>query len=577
QKGKDSVPHRTVVLHRRLPFSTNPASRTHGTRRRSHRHHRHHHRRKSSNTGGNDHTNTATDGHDNDDNGDDDDDDEGAIVRAHPHALQAFRFHCRSGQLFLAEQLAAAGVWDSTGSSDNRSGGSSRGVRANNREGSSHREGTREGLRTAWMAARLKPAMRKELKEKRERVRRALEDVRRLAGSRGTIFLLPRIGIETGGAAATGWDLRAVPSQREVVRALRSFEKWLCRGGVWAAQPALALLTTCGTTAPRGIKAAVGADGVTTAATAATAGEYVAPSDYPTDEVLAEMVDAYEALICWFYTLPGDDNDNNNNNNGGRGGGGGNGGGGGISCFVAYHDEGKRRPSASATTTTTAGHGDPSDKKTDNIIADDDPSHKNKIAELEQKRAAIAARTRDRQQKKEGGDGQDSGGSSATSNSGDDAADDRREDELDALDFEPGALRVRVILGSQGTTELLRKATGVFLSAARNRNPVKRNALSAFALQDLGATLGVANVLKALPPHIQDITIIQHGLLGVVPVHALPLEEASSIREPGRTATAGGLGWRPPSSGVAGGGGGFGSSAAAGASAAAPLVVLDRW
>lgn len=75
-----------------------------------------------------------------------------------------------------------------------------------------------EGLRTTWMAARLKPAMRAELKERRERLRRALQDVRRLAGSRGTIFLLPRIGIETGGGAATGWDLRAVPSQREVVR-----------------------------------------------------------------------------------------------------------------------------------------------------------------------------------------------------------------------------------------------------------------------------------------------------------------------------------------------------------------------
>lgn len=57
-------------------------------------------------------------------------------------------------------------------------------------------------------------------------------------------------------------------------------------------------------------------------------------------------------------------------------------------------------------------------------------------------------------------------------------------------------------------------------------------------------------------------------------MHALPLEETSSIREPGRTATAGGHGWRPPSSG---GGGGLGSSATAGTSVTAPLVVLDRW
>lgn len=208
---------------------------------------------------------------------------------------------------------------------------------------------------------------------------------------------------------------------------------------------------------------------MTTAATAATAGEYVAPSDYPTDEVLAEMVDAYEALICWFYALPGSrggDDDNNGGSDataglsaigGATGKQDGNklhdGGSGGISCFVAYHDEGKHRPSA----TTTAGQDEPGGKKD------------SKIAELEEKRAAIAARARDRQQK-EKGDGQDSG-SSATSNSGDNADD--REHELDALDFEPGALRVRVILASHGTTELLRKATGVFLSAARNRNPVR--------------------------------------------------------------------------------------------------------
>lgn len=37
---------------------------------------------------------------------------------------------------------------------------------------------------------------------------------------------------------------------------------------------------------------------------------------------------------------------------------------------------------------------------------------------------------------------------------------------------------------------------------------VKRNALSAFALQDLGTTLGVAHVLKALPPHIQVHTLL---------------------------------------------------------------------
>lgn len=63
--------------------------------------------------------------------------------------------------------------------------------------------------------------------------------------------------------------------------------------------------------------------------------------------------------------------------------------------------------------------------------------------------------------------------------------------------------------------------------------------------------------------------MIQHGLVGVVPVHALPLEEVSSTKEPGRprTATMG----RPVSAGGAGGAGGGG-----GAGVAAPLAVLDR-
>lgn len=83
---------------------------------------------------------------------------------------------------------------------------------------------------------------------------------------------------------------------------LRSFEKWLARGGVWAAQPALAMLTTCGSTAPRGLKAGAGGDNE---AAATRAGEFVSPSDYPTDEALSEMVDPYEALICWFYPPAG--------------------------------------------------------------------------------------------------------------------------------------------------------------------------------------------------------------------------------------------------------------------------------
>lgn len=62
------------------------------------------------------------------------------------------------------------------------------------------------------------PQSRSALKERRERVRLAIEDVRRFAGARGANFLLPRIGVETTAAASAGWDVRTVPSQREVVK-----------------------------------------------------------------------------------------------------------------------------------------------------------------------------------------------------------------------------------------------------------------------------------------------------------------------------------------------------------------------
>ena len=62
------------------------------------------------------------------------------------------------------------------------------------------------------------PRERLALNEKRDRVRLALEDVRRFAGARGAIFSLPRVGVQTAAAASTEWDVRAVPSQREVVK-----------------------------------------------------------------------------------------------------------------------------------------------------------------------------------------------------------------------------------------------------------------------------------------------------------------------------------------------------------------------
>ncbi|CBJ25838.1 tetratricopeptide repeat domain protein [Ectocarpus siliculosus] len=548
QRDKVSAPQRKVVINRPFPFSgvispAAAAARSGNKKRRNRR------RSSSGGSGG----------------GCSDDEDDDGIVRAQAHALQAFRFLCRSGQLFLAEQLAISGVWDAgkTGSTDEKDliAASPRGLASTsaNRGGGARSE----GLRAAWMATRLKPAARTALAERRERVRQALEDARRFAGAQGAIFLLPRVGVETAAAASTEWDLRAVPSQGEVVKQLRSFEKWLVRGGVWSAQPLLALLTTCGTAAPRGLKAGTGADGSgASTAKPSSEREFVAPSEYPTEEALAEMVDPYEALVCWFYLPDGGSSDVGGGATDGAGGGDGDGGGGGrsgfgqeVACFVAYHDEGKRRPSDD--------HGAKNGQGGKDAKA---------VTDLEAKRAAIAARARGRRQQGEDADGgsqySDSSISSGDGSDGGTSGGGGSDDELDAEDFEPGALRVRVVLASPGTTQQLRKATEAFLKTLRNRNPVKRNVLSAFALQDLSIALGVPKIFKALPPHIQEVTIVQHGLLGVVPVHALPLEEKST-NEPGRPRSAA-MG-RPPTAGSAGGGRG------GGAGLAAPMAVLDRY
>lgn len=169
------------------------------------------------------------------------------------------------------------------------------------------------------------------------------------------------------------------------------------------------------------------------------------------------MVDPYEALICWFY-LP-------------TAGGGGNasgivtGGekgsdiGGAVACFVAYRDEGKRSPKFGDNDNHTATKGG-----REKIAS---------AAELEQQRAAIAARERGRRQRQRGG-GPDGGShSSGSSSDGDHSSAVGKQEELDATEFDQGVLRVRVILAGPGTTAQLRKATDSFLSAARNRNPVK--------------------------------------------------------------------------------------------------------
>lgn len=129
QKGRGSAPERKVVVNRPLPFSGVGSAATAASascsggeepeksrRRRRRRRHR---------------STSGADSHD-----DDDDDGGGGIVLAQAQAMQAFRFLCRSGQLFLAEQLALSGVWDAgktesgggVGGGEDRNTGNNRGV-----------------------------------------------------------------------------------------------------------------------------------------------------------------------------------------------------------------------------------------------------------------------------------------------------------------------------------------------------------------------------------------------------------------------------------------------------------------
>lgn len=156
------------------------------------------------------------------------------VIRAQPYALQSFRFHCRLGQLQLAEQLALANVWMgdmwemecSPRDTDRSAGfGVRRGEKLDGVSGEAlGRKATRGGLRVASMTAKLNPSLRSALGARQKRIRRALEDLRRLAGPCGSISTIPKIMVDTRGGAESGWGIPGLPSQRNVVRG-KSIEK----------------------------------------------------------------------------------------------------------------------------------------------------------------------------------------------------------------------------------------------------------------------------------------------------------------------------------------------------------------
>ena len=223
---------------------------------------------------------------------------------------------------------------------------------------------------------------------------------------------------------------------------LLRFEKWLARSGAWAEQPTLALLTTCGAQEPRGFKAEAGVHN-TVEAVGSMNGERLMPSDYPSDEVLAEMVDPYEALLCWYHIPPGGSGSNGRRkfveDDGTETRWAGNRANGDIddatriACFVAYHDQGKPR----------------------------------KVDDLKKKHTEIGTKVHDRRQDTENGA---SGRLRLSSEGG--AIPTKVDDEINANDFKTGPFRVRMILADPGTSEKLRRATEAFLSAMSNRNIV---------------------------------------------------------------------------------------------------------
>lgn len=225
---------------------------------------------------------------------------------------------------------------------------------------------------------------------------------------------------------------------------LQSFEKWIISRGLWAEQPTLALLTTCSSTAPRGLAAGNGAEPATTSVKSMSS-ERVTPLDHPTNQALAEMIDPYEVLLCWFYSSPDGSIDNDDVDDEAE-----------LACFVAYHDEGERhKPSSDV----TAGK-DADERRNKRSL---------KPFEIEKKCSKIDAKARDSYQDIAEGMPEDS----CPASGGGSNANDMNE-EIDANDFDTGVLRVRVILSGPGTLDKLRQATKGFLSAMKNRNPVRR-------------------------------------------------------------------------------------------------------
>lgn len=217
------------------------------------------------------------------------------------------------------------------------------------------------------------------------------------------------------------------------------------------------------------------------------------PSDFPTDGVLSEMLDPFEALVCWFYVPSprseelGDEVEDGD-------------GSGCVSCFVAYRERGGRtqpggpadgegpdeigmnrsEDERGAAATEASRENKESQEDLDDVdMAPSDTNNEKRVGR--EKRPAVAAELR-RQRAAVQAQAQAQARVEAARRSGpagewdeQDQDSDSDDNQVDASEYEPGALRMRVIMSNPGTVEQLQRATAAYLSALRTPNPVRRS------------------------------------------------------------------------------------------------------
>jgi hypothetical protein len=99
---------------------------------------------------------------------------------------------------------------------------------------------------------------------------------------------------------------------------------------------------------------------------------------------------------------------------------------------------------------------------------------------------------------------------------------------LDANHAEYGSIRVQVFTSGSSSASQVRSAVHLWIKAVKAPDQAQRCALMSERLLDISRALRLSHILGSLPADVQELTVIQHGVMALVPFHALPLEDSST-------------------------------------------------